>query len=109
MKVSAGLAHHDISLENICFLNKHQEDVTIIDLGMCLRVPPPVTDRGSGTTTNSRVLLTPRPCRGKPAYVVSLFFHARFSSIMSFSGSQTFIPLCFQSAMGITAKLIPVC
>jgi len=67
MKHSAGLAHHDLSLENIMLTDQQQEEVTIIDLGMCLRVPP--SSSTSTTTTSWPVRLTPQRCRGKAAYV----------------------------------------
>jgi len=91
--MTAGLAHHDLSLENICLRsNQDQEEVAIIDLGMCMQVPKPAATTPTDTTTttslpwmdavstssggrsrrrSSPVLLAPQRCRGKAAYVVS--------------------------------------
>jgi len=42
MKESAGLAHNDISLENICATDKNRHHVQLIDLGMSVYVPEPI-------------------------------------------------------------------
>ena len=62
MKQTAGLAHHDVSLENVMFSDEQQDHVKLIDLGMCLRVP----SSGGGPQPTH---LTPQSCRGKPSYV----------------------------------------
>ena len=59
----AGLAHHDVSLENIMLCSQSHDVANIIDLGMCLRVPKAV---GAG---QGPVNLTPQPCYGKPSYL----------------------------------------
>lgn len=71
MKRHARLAHHDISLENI-LLSDSGDRVTIIDLGMCLRVPEPKGRQevaGRGGCQPKPVYLTPQPRMGKRHYV----------------------------------------
>ena len=66
MKQTAGLAHHDVSLENVMLTDKEQGQVKIIDLGMCLRVP----DRTCVDDDEPEpVYLRPQRCRGKPSYL----------------------------------------
>jgi len=73
-----GLAHHDVSLENVVTDGK-QGVVKIIDLGMSVSVP---SVRGSSRDSPSSaatppppangeppVIITPQPCAGKPAYL----------------------------------------
>jgi len=95
MKQTANLAHHDISLENVVLSGEGKEVATIVDLGMCIKVPSPLTYEGeresssssssssdsdgeatsdSTTTTSTSssaplppVRLYPRPCHGKPS------------------------------------------
>jgi len=61
-----GLAHHDVSLENVCIAG--DDTIRIIDLGMCLRVPWPTS---SSSSSGDAISLSPQPCRGKANYVVS--------------------------------------
>ena len=64
MKQTSGLAHHDISLENVMVTGSGEESsATIIDMGMCLQVP-----HASGSN-GEPVFLTGRPCHGKPGYL----------------------------------------
>jgi len=59
----SGLAHHDVSLENVTHSDKEGDHIALIDLGMCLRVPqPPTTMEG---TSSRPIHLTPQRCRGK--------------------------------------------
>jgi len=60
--LSGGLAHHDVSLENVVKVSHHSRQVMIIDMGMCLRVPPAIT-------ASTTIHLSPQPCRGKKSYV----------------------------------------
>jgi len=65
-----GLAHHDVSLENVAFATK--TTVKIIDLGMVIHVP--VYKEYRHHHSSSRLLppllyLTPQPPSGKPGYV----------------------------------------
>jgi serine/threonine protein kinase len=65
MKQTAGIAHMDVSLENMMLDEKG--DVKIIDLGMCIRVP----------SSSSPCYLLPRPCRGKLAYISPELWHEK--------------------------------
>ena len=64
MKQTAGLAHHDVSLENVVLTSKQQGIAQIIDLGMCLRVP--VLNEKS---KDGQVMLFPQSCCGKASYM----------------------------------------
>lgn len=64
LKEAADLAHHDVSLENVMLTSHQQDEAQIIDLGMCLRVPPDHHHRHH----QSR-MVAPQRCSGKPAYV----------------------------------------
>jgi len=83
MKRTCSLAHHDVSLENIC-LDQQKEGgfvAKLIDLGMSIRMP---RDRccsssndddeeedevGNGKKTSSPLYLFPQACHGKPSYL----------------------------------------
>ena len=67
MKQTMGLAHHDVSLENVMLAS--DDSIHIIDLGMCLRVPEPASDRDNEMAFNHPTLLAPRQCCGKRGYV----------------------------------------
>jgi len=67
LKESCGLAHHDVSLENVVRSNMGGGGLMLIDLGMCLQVP-----RAAGRDDyRSRPIIhiTPQRCRGKPSFV----------------------------------------
>jgi len=66
-----GVCHRDMSLENILV---HENDIVIIDLGMCLRVPfAPADDSAQGqvdvTSCTLRRLMSPQGQCGKPNYI----------------------------------------
>jgi len=67
-----GLAHHDVSLENVSKTSPEEDQIKIIDLGMCLHVPRS-SSRGGGEGNDggqqSPVYLKPQRCRGKPSYL----------------------------------------
>ena len=71
----AGIAHHDLSLENLMFTDSKCKTVKIIDLGMCINVPTagwPADGYSSpcgGWQPQSPVLVTQHGCYGKPGYV----------------------------------------
>jgi len=80
MKNEARLAHHDLSLENICFDDEGR--AKLIDLGMCLKVPTLSScgsndcsplDRSSSnldafnSSNPPAILLASQPCQGKPS------------------------------------------
>jgi len=86
MKNVGRLAHHDLSLENIGLDGDDQ--IRILDLGMCLKVPQECTEpldddddndgdgvddqehhHADGTTSATTIYLTPQPSRGKPSLV----------------------------------------
>jgi serine/threonine protein kinase len=58
---SMGVAHRDMSLENLIY-NKHENYVKIIDFGMCLRVPK---DEATGTF----LYMPPQGRCGKKSYI----------------------------------------
>ena len=70
MKEVAGMAHHDVSLENAMVSDDNV--VKIIDFGMCIGVPfkaaPTATAAANGSSSGP-IYLTPQRCRGKPSYV----------------------------------------
>jgi len=65
----SGLAHHDVSLENVIHSDKEGDHIALIDLGMCIRVPQPATT-ADGSTAKSPVRLVPLRSKGKASYVV---------------------------------------
>ena len=65
MKETTRMAHHDVSLENVMLTHAGGDEVKIIDLGMCVRVPKVLND----SEANEPVCLAPEPSRGKPGYV----------------------------------------
>jgi len=89
MRQTSGLAHHDLSLENIMLSSKQKGVATIIDLGMCLRVPmveesEPTEDgdeeegkeakedeeKKMKQKKQQQVMLCSQPCCGKAGSVV---------------------------------------
>ena len=68
MKRSVGLAHHDVSLENVMLDGLHDGQAQIIDMGMCLHLPP--VSCGEGTTGRRLApMLVRQRCSGKAGYV----------------------------------------
>jgi len=79
MKEGSGLAHHDVSLENL--VCDGQGNVRIIDFGMCLHMPPITPPSSSSSSSSSSpsifnnnnkqqpLLAPPRVCMGKPSFL----------------------------------------